>query len=276
MPSCIDHIVIGVRDLAQASADYTAAGFIVTPGGEHTGGRRTHNALIAFADTTYLELITYREPDTPRDDDPWWQRLARGEGFLGFALRMDDATAEASALQSRGVSVRGPFMGGRERPDGQRVAWRSLEVEGSGLLPFLIEDLTPRRLRIPDGAATEHPLGVAHLRALALVVEDLVAPAAAFAALLGSAGAPLAAPMAGMEGVGAALRFTIGPHSIDLLTPAGPESMPGRALGARGPAPYALTLGATEGTDTNSNTETTLPLAQTHGARIGIVGATGV
>lgn len=270
MPSRIDHIVIGVRDLAQASADYAAAGFIVTPGGEHTGGRRTHNALIAFADTTYLELIAYHEPNIPRDDDPWWQLLARGEGFLGFALRMDDATAEATALQSRGVTVHGPFTGGRERPDGQRIAWRSMEVEGSGPLPFLIEDLTPRRLRIPDGAATEHPLGVARLLALALVVEDLGAPAAAFAALLGNAGTPLAAPM---EGVGAALRFTIGPHTIDLLTPTGPDSVPGRALGARSPAPYAVTLGST---DTSSNTETTLPLAQTHGARIGMVGATGV
>lgn len=274
MPSRIDHVVIGVRDLAQASADYTAAGFTVTPGGEHTGGRRTHNALIAFADTTYLELIAYREPDTPRDDDPWWRRLARGEGFLGFALRMDDATGEASALQSRGVSVHGPFTGGRERPDGQRVAWRSIEVEGSGPVPFLIEDLTPRRLRIPDGAATEHPLGVARLLALALVVEDLDA-AASFAGLLGSAGTPLAAPMEGMEGmegIGAALRFTVGPHTIDLLTPMGPESVPGRALSVRGPAPYALTLGAT-------NTNTTLPLAQTHGARIrivGVAGATGV
>jgi hypothetical protein len=265
MPSRIDHIVIGVRDLAQASADYAAAGFIVTPGGEHTGGRRTHNALVAFADTTYLELIAYREPDTPCDDDPWWQLLARGEGFLGFALRMDDATSEASALQSRGVRVHGPYTGGRERPDGQRVTWRSIEVEGSGPMPFLIEDLTPRRLRIPDGAATEHPLGVPGFLELALVVEDLVAPAAAFAALLGSAGTPLSAPM---EGVGAALRFTLGPHTIDLLTPTGPESAPGRALSARGPAPYKLTLGVT---DTSSNTATTLPLAQTHGARIGIL-----
>ena len=32
MPSRIDHIIIGVRDLAQASADYVAAGFTVTPG----------------------------------------------------------------------------------------------------------------------------------------------------------------------------------------------------------------------------------------------------
>jgi hypothetical protein len=272
MPSRIDHIVIGVRDLAQASADYAAAGFIVTPGGEHTGDRRTHNALIAFADTTYLELIAYRDPDTPRNDDPWWQLLTRGEGFLDFALRMDDASAEASALQSRGVSVLGPFTGGRERPDGQRVAWRTIEVEGSGPVPFLIEDLTPRRLRIPDGAATEHPLGVARLLELALVVEDLVAPAASFAALLGSAGVPLAAPM---EGVGAALRFTIGPHTIVLLSPKGPESVPGRALGSRGPAPYTLTLGNADA-GSSSHTETTLPLAQTHGARIGIVEVTGV
>src|SRR5262249_38046828 len=157
----------------------------------------------------------YRDPDTPRGDDPWWQLLTRGEGFLGFALRMDDASAEASALQSHGLSVRGPFTGGRERPDGQHVAWRTIEVEGSGPLPFLIEDLTPRRLRIPDGAATEHPLGVASLLELALVVEDLVASAASFAALLGSAGTPLAAPM---DGVGAALRFTIGPHAIVLLS----------------------------------------------------------
>jgi hypothetical protein len=272
MPTRIDHIVIGVRDLAHASAHYAAAGFIVTPGGEHTGERRTHNALIAFADTTYLELIAYRDPDIPRGDDPWWQLLTRGEGFLGFALRMEDASAEASALQSRGVSVRGPFTGGRERPDRQRVAWRTIEVERSGPVPFLIEDLTPRWLRIPDGAATQHPLGVARLLELALVVEDLVAPAAAFAALLGSAGAPLAAPM---EGVGAALRFTIGPHIIDLLTPAGPESALGRALGTHGPGLYAVTLGDTD-THSSSHTETTLPLAQTHGARIGIVEATAV
>jgi hypothetical protein len=38
MPSRIDHIIIGVRDLAQASADYAGAGFTVLPGGEHTGG----------------------------------------------------------------------------------------------------------------------------------------------------------------------------------------------------------------------------------------------
>ena len=57
----IDHIVIVVRDLARASADYARAGFTVTPGGEHTGGA-THNALITFADGAYLELLAFKVP----------------------------------------------------------------------------------------------------------------------------------------------------------------------------------------------------------------------
>ncbi len=273
MPSQIDHIIIGVRDLAQASADYTAAGFTVTPGGEHTS-RRTHNALIAFADTTYLELIAYRDPDTLTDDDvqndPWWQLLARGEGFLGFALRMDDATAETAALQARGVRVHGPDTGGRERPDGRMSPGAASQMEGAGPLPFLIEDLTPRHLRIPDGAATQHPLGVTRLLGLALVVEDLDAAAASFTVLTGSAGVSVA-PLP--EDTSAALRFTVGPHTIDLLTPATSESAPGRALATRGAAPYAVTLGVT---DTRADASMTLPLAQTHGARIQIAGRAGV
>ncbi|CAN5787356.1 hypothetical protein BH18ACT11_BH18ACT11_23530 [soil metagenome] len=34
----LDHLVILVRDLELASADYESLGFAVTPGGEHAGG----------------------------------------------------------------------------------------------------------------------------------------------------------------------------------------------------------------------------------------------
>jgi hypothetical protein len=64
MANAIDHVVIVVRDLAQASADFAAAGFTVTPGGEHADGA-THNALIPFADGAYIELIAFKEPDRP-------------------------------------------------------------------------------------------------------------------------------------------------------------------------------------------------------------------
>ncbi|MCW5883173.1 MAG: VOC family protein, partial [Anaerolineae bacterium] len=55
----IDHIVILVHDLAQAQADYAALGFTVVPGGEHTGGA-THNARVAFADGSYVELLAFK------------------------------------------------------------------------------------------------------------------------------------------------------------------------------------------------------------------------
>ena len=49
----IDHLVIMVRDLGAAIRDYSELGFTVVPGGSHPTG--THNALIAFADGSYLE-----------------------------------------------------------------------------------------------------------------------------------------------------------------------------------------------------------------------------
>lgn len=72
------------RDLTRASADYQRAGFTVTPGGEHTSGG-THNALLAFADGTYFELIAFKEPDRPQAHR-WWSRHARVEGLIDFAL----------------------------------------------------------------------------------------------------------------------------------------------------------------------------------------------
>ena len=60
-----DHVVIRVDDLAVATVDYTTLGFTVVRGGEHTD-RASHNALIAFADGSYLELIAFNNGPSPR------------------------------------------------------------------------------------------------------------------------------------------------------------------------------------------------------------------
>src|SRR6185369_4137384 len=59
----LDHVVIVVTSLADATAAFTAAGFTVTPGGKHDA-IPTENALIGFADGGYLELLATRDPDT--------------------------------------------------------------------------------------------------------------------------------------------------------------------------------------------------------------------
>jgi hypothetical protein len=214
MPLSIDHIVIAVRDLAQASADYAEAGFTVTPGGWHTGGA-THNSLISFADGSYFELIAFAEPDREQPHK-WWSRFAKGEGTVDFAMLSSELAAEAERLRTGGLSAEGPVDGGRERPDGEMLAWRSLTLGTEVPLPFVIEDVTPRDLRVPPAPATEHSLGVTGVAGLVMLAPDLEAASHAYAALLDVEGEPVEASIAGVHAV---RRFSFGGQWIDLAEP---------------------------------------------------------
>ncbi len=177
----IDHIVILVKDLVQASADYATLGFTVVPGGEHTGGA-THNALVTFADGSYLELIAFKR-EAP--EHRWWHHTVdKGEGLIDFALLPTDIENDLLAARQRGLEFEGPFPGGRERPDGQQIKWQT----GAPLtpdLPFLCADVTPRELRVPAGDAWLHPNGVSGIAKLAVEVHDLPASVDRYSALLG-------------------------------------------------------------------------------------------
>jgi catechol 2,3-dioxygenase-like lactoylglutathione lyase family enzyme len=255
----IDHIVITVRDLAAAADDYARMGFTVTPGGEHTGGA-THNALVSFGDGAYFELIAFREPDRPQDHK-WWAKFAKGEGTVDFALHTDDVAAEAARLGGSGIAVAGPQDGGRLRPDGQRIAWRNLSLDAPGApLPFVIEDVTPRELRVPPGAATEHALGVSGIAGLTLLAADLDRAAEPFAALLGMPGEP--APC-DIPGVRRARRFSTDTSWLDLAEAEPDAADLRRHIAERGAAPYEIVLAAAEAGPS-------LPVADTHGARIRI------
>lgn len=254
MVQSIDHIVVAVRDLATASADYARIGFTVTPGGEHTGGA-THNALISFADGAYLELIAFKNPDQPQDHR-WWPLLAKGEGLVDFALLSTDLAREAARLNAAGLAAE-PLDGGRLRPDGQRIAWRSFNLRSTPptRLPFVIEDVTPRNLRVPVGAATIHPNGVTGVAGAIVAVANLVVSAPAFATLLDGEGAtsPPSVP-----GASAARRFPLGAQWIELVQADGGD--PAQYVSTRGEGPYEVVL---TGRDAS-----TLPIAEAHGARI--------
>lgn len=182
----IDHLVILGRDLSALITAYTALGFTVTPGGEHPVG--THNALIPFADGSYLELIAFREPDRPHDH-PWWPFLATGGGLVDVALASDDLDGDLAALAACGLHFVAD-EGRRLRPDGQEVVWRRGRPSASAApLPFLIQDVTSRRLRVPEGAASAHPNGVSGVSDIYVALDDLDAGAAAYAALLRRPGA---------------------------------------------------------------------------------------
>lgn len=259
MPIGFDHIVIAVNDLDQTVTDYTAAGFTVTPGGEHKHGG-SHNALVTFQNGAYFELIAFKT-DAPATGHRWRELLAKGEGLVDFALRAADLDQEVLDLRAAGLNVDNPRDGGRIRPDGQRVDWRTLRFleNNTGALPFYCHDQTERTLRVPDGAAAAHANGATAVRGVTLVVRDLPAAARDFAAITGSAAEVVTSPLDGAAG---ANRFALGEGWIELVQPAEGDNELSRYLALRGERPYEIALA------TPAGDETLLPIEQTHGARI--------
>lgn len=163
----LDHVVFVVRDLHAAIDDHRRRGFTVTPGGEHADGV-THNALVPFADGSYLELVAFH--DLSRSlTHRWWNVAAGGGGLADFALLSDDLSADSAAF---GHLVKNqPQQGGRVRPDGVELKWRTLVLKAP--LPFVIEDLTARELRVPGGAAAEHANGATGIASVVLGAVDI-------------------------------------------------------------------------------------------------------
>lgn len=263
MPGSIDHVVIAVGDLDRAVADFAAAGFTVTPGGEHRGGA-THNALVCFADGAYLELIAIKDP-AKGAAHPWFAGMERGDGAVAFALLADELDELATRLAAAGLAVSPVREGGRERPDGLVLVWRVFSIESTppAPLPFLITDVTPRNLRVPAGEATGHPVGEARLDGITIAVANLAAASAPFATLLGE-GTEIDVPR--FSGVRGRMRFGIGRQWIDLIEPEEPDGEAGERLRRRGDGICRIDLtGAAPGT-----APAELPLELTHGVRIAL------
>jgi len=151
MLSGFDHFIILVNDLDTAMQTFRRLGFDARAGGQHPAFG-SHNALIAFADGTYIELVAFK--DVALAVSTFWRagvdRLRVGEGFAGYVLNSNDLVSDAAAFQQKSLAFDAPQAGARVRPDGQRVEWHTSMFEKSpvGLMPFVIQDDTPRALRI--------------------------------------------------------------------------------------------------------------------------------
>jgi hypothetical protein len=179
----LDHAVVVVPSLAQATREFTAAGFTVLAGGRHDE-LPTENALVCLADGSYLELLATRDPATRAElralrAGTGWEHHMRGvsavarrflpllagaDGVADWVLRGDSLARRAAQLRGRGVVASGPVKMSRLRPDGERLEWELLLPE-SALHPFWIADRTPRPLRVPaDAASTTHANGARAVR----------------------------------------------------------------------------------------------------------------
>lgn len=123
----IDHLVIGVADLA-AAIERIAAATGVRPviGGEHPG-RGTHNALLALGERAYLELIAAR----PGAEGPHLaeMRALAGPTPIDWAVAFDDLDEVTSALRAAGFAATAPRPGSRQTPDGGVLRWETFGLE---------------------------------------------------------------------------------------------------------------------------------------------------
>jgi len=255
-----DHAILVVNNLPVAMRQFTQLGFTVTPGGVHAGGL-THNALIAFTDRGYLELLATSRRSTTTllkvlhftrvmrlyapARFPIGKRLltdiASGVGLRDFALLSSNLDEDLPPIRQRGLALDGPQPGGRQRPDGQQVSWRTA-VPATIDLPFLIDDVTPRLLRFPTGSAQQHANQVSGVTGVIVAVTDIEKSAEHYVALLGiDPQEPSQFPLPGTRSIDFALGSTI----LTLVEPARGNATLRKSLATRSAGPLAIWLQAT-------------------------------
>lgn len=233
----IDHAVIVTDNLDKAIADWRARGFTVEPGGTHPRG--SVNALISFADGAYIEIIAF---PVPQPDFFWWRVLqGDGPGPIDLALLPEDLDAVLADAGTAGLGYGPPQDGGRKRPDGETLIWRTARPEATDL-PFFCADVTARALRVP--APPPHPNGATGISAISIAALDLAVSTRRWQALTG-AEPTVIGPLPGLEARAAFL--DLGSTRITLLSPehAGRGAV-AEHLHRRGEGPFALSFTGVE------------------------------
>lgn len=167
-----DHAVILVQDLELAVQRATDTGFTVSQGGQHDD-QATRNAIIAFADGTYIQLLTFTNGSPPLGHF-FADRFSRGFGLAEYALLSNDLDGDLAGLSHRGLPLPNPIHLGRFRPDGNLIKWK-MSLPGDQQrydgVPFLIQDITSRSVRVPDDAvATRHANGALGIGGVTVLV----------------------------------------------------------------------------------------------------------
>jgi catechol 2,3-dioxygenase-like lactoylglutathione lyase family enzyme len=165
---CLDHVIVAVRNLDEATRQAEALfGFEASWRGHHPESG-TANSLFRVANT-YLELLS------PQGDGAIGRAVEhaldqQGEGVVGMAFGTDDADACALGLREAGLPALDPMAGeGRSGASDAVRRWRNvlLPAEATrGPWLFGIEHLEPQDL--PVGIGPQDP--AACIRALDHVV----------------------------------------------------------------------------------------------------------
>ncbi len=184
----IDHLVIAVRNLEEATKEYgQRLGLDVSSGGRHQGG--TENSVAWFSDTGYLELLgVYDSTKGGAWVNSIVKFLANNEGAIAVGLDVSSATQTMAFLRSAGHEAEGPKEGTITIPEIEEtppVLWRTVGVNSSepilnDILFFIEYDkaaevaMRAKYPQLPDRASrARHPNTARRMTSIWLATRDL-------------------------------------------------------------------------------------------------------
>ena len=228
----IDHIVIAGPNLDDLTATFKSLGFNVVGGGRHPIG--SYNRLIGLQDGAYIELLSFYEPSP---NHYWWDAVhSKGGGLIDICMDTDDIRADYAVFEAQGVDM-SPLVGlSRARFDGYHLSWLNNEIFGQyqGLIPFIIEDETPREERVPK--ENEHTNGVTGIDTITLAAGDIGLAQGIMNAALGKKGEPTRDEALNASGV----VYQVGPQRLEYMTPDDESSPLSEHIARNRPVPYRI------------------------------------
>src|SRR5271154_6092182 len=145
----LDHAVICGSNLDTLRQSFTDVGLTPAIGGPHGNGM-TQMAIIGFDDGSYIELLAPAKAGAAAGSE-WSKFLSEDAVPCAWAVGNTALLVEVDRLKKAGIAVTTPERGSRKRPDGMSIEWMASNV-GNGtpgsMLPFVIEDETPRAWRV--------------------------------------------------------------------------------------------------------------------------------
>lgn len=170
-----DHVVVTVRDLDAAAAQWRKLGFTLSPRGTHSPQMGSGNYTIMFGED-YLELLGVLHET--EQNKPTRDFLKNREGIERTAFTTDNAAAGAAELEARGLKPLGPVHFGRpvDLPGGGTgeakfnvFRWPLAESPG-GMRIFACQHLTRNTVWIPE--LQNHANGASHIVAIEIISAD--------------------------------------------------------------------------------------------------------
>ncbi len=232
MLTAVDHLVIGVAEVAQAVDTYRNLGFTVT-NGEDAEDAGHQPAYVVFGDF-YIEFRAMENSPREQRQAASGREFSEAEGIHTIVFRSDDLDADVARLKSNGFRVSNLVDDRIDTRGGSRP--RRTAVVDSTIPVRLIEQNHTAERPTFVGDATPHPNTATVLERTYLAVESIDRELEMFEQLLGL---PAPEPEMGTVIMSMMSVFYLGDVGIAVAEPrgAGPTA---NALSTNGPGLFQL------------------------------------